>query len=472
MLLIKSLPKNSLLVLVLGISIFFRFYQLEKLFFFSLDEEVIALHIRQITTGYHFPAIGVNAADTGLYLGPIYFYAVAPLFYLFSSDPVAGALFSSSIGVMGTLAIYWLGSQIGGKRVGLMAALLHGSSLAVALFERKFFNPQPAILVTSLVLVSLLKIKDDHRFVYLLAILLGLTLHLNLSLTIFIPLSLFWLWKQKVNFSKRIAIKAGLLFCVFLSPLFYFDVRHEFQITKAVVNLVSRKSSVKNEPFTVKKLLFPITYLAKVGGVELSSSNILNEFETFAGAHKNSASILGWFLLAISLFAFNPPTRKSKLLIASLAIGFVGLWFYPGRIQEYYATILIAPYLIILSVALDKLSQKVFFATPSLLLLLLIVSMNQLLSINNPHGLTIKKEITKKIIENTSSRQFSLERRGSDAYGYGFSYLLLIQNHPPASSFSDPIISWLFLPGEEPIKNYKEKINIDSNAEAIDIVLN
>lgn len=391
----RRLSPKLVLLAILVISAFFRFYKLTNLFFFSLDEEVIALNIRRITTGNHFPSIGVNAADTGLYVGPLYFYAAAPLFALLENQPIAGAIFSGIIGLGATLTLYLLGKEIGGPRLGGVLGFLHAASLPVVLFERKFFNPQPAILLVGLIFFSLLKVKRDHRYLHLLAMLLGLIIHLNLVLTVFIPVSFVWLWREKMKFKPLIWAKSLAIFLIFLTPLIFFDVRHQFQLTQAATNLLTPTAWRAKEPLTLQKLTFPLVYLAKLPAMKLDSPNIIQEFATCREITKNFPHILGWVFLILASYAVVETRNQTgtRLGLLSLAAGTASLWLYPGRIQEYYGVMLAVPYILLSALGLNRLLNRSLLATGSMLSLFFGLNLYQLFIIQNPHSLARKYDL-------------------------------------------------------------------------------
>src|SRR3989337_808761 len=90
----KAVP--SLLLSILFLAVFFRFYHLSDWFSFGMDQEYEAFLVKNIVTGKHFPAIGVNAADTGLYLGPFFIYLAVIPYLLFQGNLLSFAFFSSA----------------------------------------------------------------------------------------------------------------------------------------------------------------------------------------------------------------------------------------------------------------------------------------------------------------------------------------------------------------------------------------
>lgn len=473
--------REHLLILgfIVSISFIFRFYNLSGLFNFSLDEEVIAFHVRRITTLQHFPLIGVNAAGTGLYLGPLYFYAAAPFFVLLHNQAMAGALFASTLGVATTLVMYWLGATIFSKRVGLILSLLHASSLPLASFERKFFNPTPMSLIIGLIYIALYKLSQKElklkrylrlKYVVVLGGSLGLLFHVNLSLLWLVPFVFVWLLsKAQVKKKEWIVLVVSILF--FLLPLLLFELRHSWLQTHALMALLQGTKNL--EPTEAPYYWgFPFTLPAKLLLMHVSSSNIASELATCALAVKNG---FHWFGLAIllvsSVFVAQVYKKISvRLLTLGLLFGLASLLLYPGRVQEYYAFSLAVPALGLVAFGLDALGKRIHFGvTIAVLSILAVTNLWQLIHLRHPFNLQAKAQAMQEIIAKTDPRNYSLYEVGDSCSGYGLVYLLHQADHPPASAFSDPIISWLYEEKNKPSENVHVTVTADYAHETITI---
>jgi len=438
---INWLKKNKYLGGVLILSAFFRFYRLSDLFFFDLDEEVISFYVSKIVNGTHYPSIGMSAADTGLYLGPYYLYAAAPFFKLFANDPLGGAVFASVLGVVATVVVYWCARQFLAKNTSLLVALFHASFLPIVLVERKFFNAAPIILITALILGSLKAGQSKPSYYLLTLVGIGLILHTNLALIPLGLMALFFLTKN-LNSIKKLWLPLILILLFFIGPLIFFDLRHNFQLTQAFIKFIEPKSG--SFSFSLERLESPFVYLAKLPFAKVSQ-NILPELATCAAVIKANPSLLGILLMLLALFRYiRTQHKKYPIISAAFLVSLVFIFFWPGRLQEYYQAILVVPFLIMLAGFLSSLKRF----HPKLpvfgIILLIAINLNLLLKSTNPHSLTVKKELVNKIIATTNPSAYTLNFQGDDCYGYGLVYLLYHQNHPPQSSFIDPVIGWLY----------------------------
>lgn len=477
-----SINKNKhLLVLgfIVSISFFFRFYNLSNLFNFSLDEEVIAFHVRRISTAEHFPLLGVNAAGTGLYLGPLYFYAAAPIFALFNNQALAGAVFASTLGVVTTVALYWMGVTLFSRRVGLIMSLLHATSLPLALFERKFFNPTPMTLVIALIFLVLHKLSQKDvksimpsrvKYAILLGALLGILFHINMSLLWLIPFVFVWLtFKAQVTRLEFCALFLSLFFL--LAPLLVFELRHDWLQLRALGDLIQGAKNLES-PEIPYYWGFPFTLPAKLLLMKLSSTNISAELETCAQAIKNS---FHWFGITVALtsgvFAAKAFKHRSIQLLASGALfGLASLLLYPGRVQEYYAFSLVVPALGLVAFGLSEWGKNIHSSVTYVILTILVAAnFWQFRNLKHPYSLEAKSKAVQEIIFKTQSRNYSFHEAGDSCSGFGLVYLLQNANHAPASSFADPIIAWLYDEKNIPIE--QEDIDVTARFESNKITI-
>src|SRR3989338_1063879 len=113
---------SLVLIIILVLAFFMRFYKIHEFLFWGMDQEYEAFLVKNILTGKHFPLIGVNASDTGLYLGPIFIYFAAIPYFIFQGNPLGGAVTASSLGVITTFALYKLGKVWFSEKEGLLAS--------------------------------------------------------------------------------------------------------------------------------------------------------------------------------------------------------------------------------------------------------------------------------------------------------------------------------------------------------------
>ena len=97
----KFLTKNKVWViflLILIIHSFFRFYQLGTRSPFGWDQVDNAWAAQNIIVNHKFPLLGFQAKlNSGIFIGPLYYYLITPFYFLTGLDPVASGVFAGAI---------------------------------------------------------------------------------------------------------------------------------------------------------------------------------------------------------------------------------------------------------------------------------------------------------------------------------------------------------------------------------------
>src|SRR3989338_2371818 len=102
----KRLP---LICFIAGIAIaaFLRLYRFEGFVTFLSDQGRDAIILKRIITLEHFPAIGAPSSVGQVYLGPFYYYLIAPFLGLFNFDPIGPAFGVALLSIIGIIAAYF-----------------------------------------------------------------------------------------------------------------------------------------------------------------------------------------------------------------------------------------------------------------------------------------------------------------------------------------------------------------------------
>ncbi len=232
-----------LLGIILLLAIFFRFYRLHNWLSFGMDQEYEAFLVKNIVTGKHFPLIGVNASDTGLYLGPAFIYFATVPYVLFGGNPIGWGITASLLGLLTVYLIIRIGKEMLSENTGIFAGLIYASSFLVSFYDRKFWNPMPIPLFSLLMGLFLFRImqRKSSNLVWL-SVIFALSFHIHLSLLIFTPIILFIIWIRRKIFSKKLILLSFALFLLIQTPIIAFEIRHNFLNSRAAVNLIFDKS--------------------------------------------------------------------------------------------------------------------------------------------------------------------------------------------------------------------------------------
>lgn len=232
----KFLFKNRYILLILVLGVFFRFYHAKDFFLYSHDQDLAGWMIRDILGG-HFRLIGQETSSPGVFIGPLFYYSLIPFYLIYNMDPFGGVIWVTLIGLATIYSYYFVFSKIRDRKTGLVAAFIYAGSFATALTDREVVPTTPVMLwsIWFFYTVYLLYKGKQKTGFLLLGILAGLIWNFNLGLILTIPVALiaFLVSRKRIEiFSLVRGVAVGLVLSV---PLILFEVRHNFQQTKAVL---------------------------------------------------------------------------------------------------------------------------------------------------------------------------------------------------------------------------------------------
>ena len=150
--LVKTIKNFLLLVRVLGptpdwslvslgfaliLGAFFRFYNYDQWFFFSVDEELYSFMTRAITVNGHLPAIGGPISGSSLYTAPWFLYFNALAFLISGGNVVFSGLVFAAMELLVIILIFFLGRRLFSPLAGSLAALAYSTSFLMAIFDTR-----------------------------------------------------------------------------------------------------------------------------------------------------------------------------------------------------------------------------------------------------------------------------------------------------------------------------------------------
>jgi len=340
-----------LLFIILFFSAFFRLFRLDQLLGFWYDQGRDALVIWDLIHYRKFFLIGPVTGIEGIFLGPFYYYLIAPFYWIGKGSPVTAASFLSLLTVLAIFLIYLLGKQIYNRKVGLMAAFLYGFSYQQVVFARWLANPNPLPLFTLLTIICLYKFLEIHNTKYLIlsTFLIGLCLQLEAASAIFfLPSTLIILFWQRKHLKVKWLFLSFLAFFVTLIPQIYFDFRHEGVLRNAF------------KKFLLEEKSFRLSFLQTV------HLRLLTYYDVFVGKLLTSGGGSKLFVLALfsaTLFFFSKKlfNQGGKMLAIWLFVPLLGYFFYQGNhgyVWDYYFTGVVPAFFILFSAGICYLFEK------------------------------------------------------------------------------------------------------------------
>ena len=414
-----------LLLIILAVGAFLRLNKIDQYMTFLGDEGRDVIVVRRLLVNFDPILIGPGTSIGNMYLGPLYYYMMAPSLWLANFSPVGPAVQIALLGVATIFMVWWVGREwfpstgSGPSVAGLIAAGLYAISPTVIVYSRSSWNPNIMPFFALLTIWSIWKVWKDKKYKWLIVLGISYAFVLQshyLGLLLVPTILIFWLLSRP---PLRHTLFAILLFSFLMSPLVIFDARHGWRNFASMKKFFSeRQTTVSARPWNAIPKLYPI--------FEKVNTRLITGKNETAGKLLTIGIVLS--LLWLVLFRKKSLTilhQKSYILLLSwLGFALLGLGLYKQEIYDHYFGFFFpAPFLLIGALA-NQVSGQV-----SRYLLLLVFSLLLLVNIKeNPlkylpnQQLRRAREVAQKIAEESNSERFNLaviaERNYEDGYQY------------------------------------------------------
>lgn len=449
----KKIIKFWPIALLITLTFLLRIYNLEKLFYFTYDEEIPAFIGRRLILWHHIPLIG-GATPFGFHLAPYFYWFYSALLLLGKLNPLIWGLGSAIISIITTLLIYKVGLIIGDKKVGITAAILWTFSLLVNIYDRHLWALFWGPLISLLVIYFLFKIiSGKAHAIFPLAIIIAIAIHADPSNLVFLALTVFTLLFQKMDVKKNLSILV-LAIIIFTLPLVVFDLRHNFANIRPSLNFIKsgkNTPAIRSQKFINNSLLFPQTatrLIYKFGDRQVAKdySYCTNYVaEKFASI---PAILIAVLSVCFILFTAWTIIRRKKLwvLVSTLIVlYYLGIQIYGtilgGDIFEHYLTGIFPSILLIIAFIASRLPKKLWLIAIGLYVA---VNLFKLSILQNNQGLTEKRLAINYTMQQVVDRPFSLDSLSTCWRMNGYRYLFTVFGREPVKSYVDPNFAYLY----------------------------
>ncbi|MBI2195777.1 MAG: glycosyltransferase family 39 protein [Candidatus Levybacteria bacterium] len=423
--------KNFSFLAILGVLLlaaFLRIYRIEDYMTFLGDEGRDVLVVYNILHG-QLTLLGPTASVGGFFLGPIYYYFMAPFLFLFNLSPAGPAVMVALFSIATVYLTYKVGSEFFGKTAGLIAALLYSISPLVIAYSHSSWNPNLMPFFSLLSLYTLYKaVSKNKPILFLLTgFLLGITMQLH-YLTTFLGVVvaayvLILNWSRRIEMLKKLTyILVG--FIIGWLPFLAFEARHEFLNIKSIFAFVfnpqGRDAIVESHGFfaSIFDVFFRL-FGRLVASFPPPEQIVLHpKFVIFAWQ-------IGIWTLAIfsSLFLLNKTYKlfKSKnesldkylLLSVWLVLGILLFGLYRKQIYDYYFGFMFPlPFLLAGNVFQALIARKKMYQYIATFALLGLIAVNL-------NGVPFKFEPNRQLKQIETIANFVIEKSEGKPYNFG-----------------------------------------------------
>jgi len=478
-----------LLIVVLMTASFLRLFKISQYMTFLGDEGRDAIIVRNLWVKFDPILIGPGTSIGNMYLGPLYYYLIAPSLLIANFSPVGPSVFIALTGVATVFLVWlvirkWFYRKKEGVAYGALAgAFLYAVAPTVIIYSRSSWNPNIMPFVSLLSIYSIWQVFANRRYNWLLVLAVSYAFVVQshyLGLLLLPTILIFWaaafFQTKKENSLRKIFLKksliSGIILSLLMSPLFIFDARHGWNNFAAMKKFfLERQTTVSAKPWNSIPNLFPLLQkfiVRTTSSFNITLGNLLIAFIAL--------SLLG---LAYYFWKNKKKFNKNYLILLTwLAFGMVGLGLYKQEIYDhYFGFMFTVPFIlggaVFTSVASvlagkNKLATKIFYAVSGGIFLSLVYfawAASPLKS--TPNGQLQRSQIVAdKIIAESQGQKFNLAVVAERNYEDGYQYFLEKDNAPvveiDAQKAEETITNQLFVVCEMS----KEKCNVVNNAKA------
>lgn len=239
--------KKSFFILFLIIIIGFclRIFNLWDNVIFAYDQARDGTRILDIISLKHFKLVGPETDIQGVFNGPLLYYLLAPIYFIFRANPNYAALFFVLINTSGMILVYFLSKILfNNKNIGYIAAFLWAISYEQANFARFISNASPMGISSALfflgIAIYLFKKKDIGLQISIIG--LAASVHFNfylVYLVVFYPIFYF-------IFSPKIKIRnifwSFILLIILLFPFVIAEMKWKFLMVRSLFDYLNHQS--------------------------------------------------------------------------------------------------------------------------------------------------------------------------------------------------------------------------------------
>jgi len=420
-----------LLIIILLLASFLRLYRISEYMTFLGDEGRDSIIVRRFLVNGDIFLIGPGTSIGNMYLGPLYYYMMAPALLLAAFSPVGPAVQIAVLGVVTVFLIWHIAREWFGSVAGVVASVLYAISPTVIIYSRSSWNPNIMPFFALLCIYCMWKVWVHKRYLWLLVLGVSMAFVLQshyMGLLLAPTLGVIWgaaAWQARKNKNLKTLLKYTLMglgiFLVLMSPLVIFDARHNWQNFSALSTFfLDRQTTISARPWNALPNIWPL--------LQDITTRLLTGRVAEAGKWVAMALLLGMlFMLKDMQKKKWPKVRPIVYLSLWLGVALIGLGVYKQHIYDhYYGFFFAAPFLLfggICSYFVEKAKLRGAWIVGTVLLFLVFFSFQNSPLTQEPNSQLKRTRIIAEFIRDEANNEtFNLaviaERNYEAAYQY------------------------------------------------------
>jgi len=428
------------IAVILAVAGFVRLYKIDQYMTFLGDEGRDVQVVRDMLIGRNFPFIGPGTSIGNMYLGPWYYYMMAPALLVANFSPIGPAVMVAILGLATIWLVWWAGRQWFGRVPALLVSLLYSLAPVVIIYSRSSWNPNVMPLFAMIFIYALWKIWKFGYWRWLVVAAAAFAGALNshyLGLLLLAPAAWVFLqiWPKK-GWGKYFWV-AAILFALMMTPPVIFDLHpaHRWQNIGSIVHFFSdRQTTVNIKVYKAIPNIWPLSTQI-IGSLVTANFNTILTILVTAGLY---------------IFAFWQLVRRKVnqdlgIVLLWLAGALIGLGLYKQHIYDHYFGFLFpAPFLL-----LGFIAEKIkYWFWPIFLVLLAVMIAASPLRIGPNNQLAHTQEVAKFVMNEAQGNAFNFALLAKRNYDKSYVYFLDL-NHAPYYTLHDKLTNVLYVVCED-----------------------
>jgi 4-amino-4-deoxy-L-arabinose transferase-like glycosyltransferase len=405
-------------IIIFLFELFLRFYQIADKNPFGYDQVDNAWTAKNLIVNHQFPLVGMVAKEnSGIYLGPVYYYLISFFYWIFQLNPIASGVFAGITSIFTFWVIFYVAKKLFSTEVAIIAVLINTFNFSAILFDRVQWNVNFLPGISLLIFYFLYKVMTgDVKKLIPLAIAIGLAFNVHFT-AVFFPIIVllampFFSWNKET-----------IKYIVFALPLFI------IWLVPNIIYQVQQKSVSSNYTSYLGAYYhgFHLVRMRQIAGDALIQFNPYLLFDKVAN----------FKFIAIPLFfilylykSFNTERKKFIYLVF---IWFMVPWIvfttYSGEISDYYFATTRFVALLILSYFLYKIWNMKYLVAKIAVIIFLVIycwyGFKNYLPYRDPNNLTKKEATVMQSVNNNTRIEFQVGVPESYIYYY---YMKTLKN--------------------------------------------
>jgi 4-amino-4-deoxy-L-arabinose transferase-like glycosyltransferase len=422
----KFFSKNYLLIAILSLASFLRLFRINELLGFWYDQGRDALAIWGMLHEGKMTLIGQQMGFTGIFRGGWFYWILAPFYAIGGGNPIWPTVFLVATSVVAIYLIYRLGTELGGRGTGFLAALIAATSYYIISASNWLSGTTPELLVSMLIVWTVFSfLKKKIWAIPLLGFLVGMSLQFEGAAEVYlIPAIIIILALNKKLLPKfKVFLLGFILFLAPAIPQALFELRHPGVLSGAIINLVFHEKTFTFQFWEIIKTRMPYYY-------QLFSSKFwINGYTLFA-------PFFATFVFAL-IFRWKEFWKNNyfRVIFIFAVAPFIGTLFFvsnKGAVYDYYFTCYYLIWILFFSFVLVSISKKIWgrliiaaFLTVMLFQNVVAYTEHYFISVEDPNYTTFYGELKTLdwIYNDAGGKNFNVDVYVPPVIPYEFDYL-------------------------------------------------